>query len=523
MRRFALLLVAVVALLVAACGTPAPAGRLGPSIGPGRLRLTALSPRTASAPTVGEVLTTTNGTWTGSPTSFAYQWQHCAASACTNITGATSSTYTIQSSDVGDTIDVIVTASNAGGSASQTSAPTGVVQAASSGFTPLHVSGNQLQNASGQTTRLIGTEISGSTYACEQNGGYGFSDTPTGSALYAPMGAWHINSFMLSLNQDCWLGINGVPAKYSGQNYINFVKVQVAAMEADHIYPVLTAQVGEPGTDQPNWYSTGNGNAPMPDANHYPLWWEEIASEFKSDPNVIFRLYEEPWPDFYGSVSQAWACWSKGDVQYGTTGDSTLPAGWESSPGAQTPPASTGSLTGCGGAGYPEQSDGSGHTYQAVGMQSLVNIIRGTGAQNIIQVPGIAFANALTCTNTGNPNTCGFLAPGTKVTDPEQPAQLMADTDNYPDSGQFMNSLATVQDAYGPVEQAMPVDMGEAGVEGNPNSFPLIQAFVSQFDTWGQSYYLSQWETWANLISNYTSGAPTGSGTWGAWAFAHVG
>ena len=103
------------------------------------------------------------------------------------------------------------------------------------------------------------------------------------------MASWHMNSFMLALNQDCWLGINGVPARYSGQNYINFVKAQVTAMEADGIYPVLTAQVGEPGTDTPNWSSTGNGNAPMPDKDHYPLWWEEIANEFKSDPNVIFR------------------------------------------------------------------------------------------------------------------------------------------------------------------------------------------------------------------------------------------
>jgi hypothetical protein len=84
---------------------------------------------TAASPTVGEELTTTNGTWTNNPTSFAYQWQHCTGGTCTNI-GTNANTYTIQSSDTGYTIIVIVTATNSAGSASQTSAPTGVVPAA---------------------------------------------------------------------------------------------------------------------------------------------------------------------------------------------------------------------------------------------------------------------------------------------------------------------------------------------------------------------------------------------------------
>lgn len=87
----------------------------------------------SSAPTVGEVLTTTNGTWTNSPTSFAYQWQDCNGD-CSSIVGATLTSYTVQSADLGDTIDVVVTASNAAGSASQTSPATGVVT--SGGTTP---------------------------------------------------------------------------------------------------------------------------------------------------------------------------------------------------------------------------------------------------------------------------------------------------------------------------------------------------------------------------------------------------
>ena len=45
-----------------------------------------------------------------------------------NISGATSSSYALQSSDVGDTIDIVVTATNAGGSGSATSSKTQTVK-----------------------------------------------------------------------------------------------------------------------------------------------------------------------------------------------------------------------------------------------------------------------------------------------------------------------------------------------------------------------------------------------------------
>ena len=75
----------------------------------------------------GETLTTNTGSWSGSPTAYRYQWQHCSSRRCSNINGATSSTYTLQASDVGDWIEVVVTASNAAGSASATSAKTAKV------------------------------------------------------------------------------------------------------------------------------------------------------------------------------------------------------------------------------------------------------------------------------------------------------------------------------------------------------------------------------------------------------------
>ena len=84
------------------------------------------APTITGSPVVGQTLTTSNGTWTGNPTSDAYQWQRCSSS-CSSISGATSSSYTLQAADVGDTIDVIVTAINTGGSTPATSAETATV------------------------------------------------------------------------------------------------------------------------------------------------------------------------------------------------------------------------------------------------------------------------------------------------------------------------------------------------------------------------------------------------------------
>lgn len=60
---------------------------------------------------VGQTLTTTDGTWTETPTSYAYQWKN----AGTNISGATASTYVLALADAGAVITCAVTASNATG------------------------------------------------------------------------------------------------------------------------------------------------------------------------------------------------------------------------------------------------------------------------------------------------------------------------------------------------------------------------------------------------------------------------
>ena len=94
------------------------------------------APQNTSRPTisgearVGRQLTADEGTWTGSPTSFAYQWQRCDidATGCFDVAGATARTYSVRDADLGFRLRVEVRATNSSGSGQAVSGVTGVVQ-----------------------------------------------------------------------------------------------------------------------------------------------------------------------------------------------------------------------------------------------------------------------------------------------------------------------------------------------------------------------------------------------------------
>jgi hypothetical protein len=93
-------------------------------------------PTISGTTTFGETITSTTGTWSNSPTSYTYQWSRSATSggSYTNISGATSSTYRLVADDVGQYLKVTVTATNASGSASATSAATAQITKATPTF-----------------------------------------------------------------------------------------------------------------------------------------------------------------------------------------------------------------------------------------------------------------------------------------------------------------------------------------------------------------------------------------------------
>ncbi|WP_181813485.1 peroxidase family protein [Gaiella occulta] len=73
-------------------------------------------PSVSGVAQVGQTLTSSTGTWTGTtPITFTQQWQSCVGVTCSNIVGATGSTYVPVVADVGKTLRVHVTASNGAG------------------------------------------------------------------------------------------------------------------------------------------------------------------------------------------------------------------------------------------------------------------------------------------------------------------------------------------------------------------------------------------------------------------------
>jgi GH25 family lysozyme M1 (1,4-beta-N-acetylmuramidase) len=80
----------------------------------------------------GAILSSSVGTWTGSPTKFTYRWRRCDAGgiSCIAIPHATGPRRTLTPDDIGSTLSLVVTATGAGGAASATATTTDIVVAA---------------------------------------------------------------------------------------------------------------------------------------------------------------------------------------------------------------------------------------------------------------------------------------------------------------------------------------------------------------------------------------------------------
>jgi hypothetical protein len=110
------------------CGTQPP---------PPPVPVNETTPSVSGIAQTGQTLTASTGSWSEGPTGYAYQWQRCDTSGanCTAIPGASSQTLLLGASEVGSTVRVSVTASNAAGaSAPAESAQTTVVRQSSGTF-----------------------------------------------------------------------------------------------------------------------------------------------------------------------------------------------------------------------------------------------------------------------------------------------------------------------------------------------------------------------------------------------------
>jgi endoglucanase len=162
----------------------------------------------------------------------------------------------------------------------------------------IQVSGNHLVNQNGKTIHLIGFGHQGSEYMCV-NRNSTFDDPNAFTTTPQNMKVWGaaVNIARIPLNEDCWLGINGVA--HGGTAYQNDITNFVNNLHKNGMYAELELHWNAPAA------TTATGQKVMADYDHSIAFWQSVATTFVNDPAVTFNLYNEPH-------DVSWPCWNLG-------------------------------------------------------------------------------------------------------------------------------------------------------------------------------------------------------------------
>jgi len=338
-----------------------------------------------------------------------------------------------------------------------TAATVTLTEVASSTPPQLHVSGNELVNASGNQVILHGMDRSGAEYACVQ--GWGFFDGPVDEASILAMKSWtNVTAVRVPLNEACWNGESYVSPAYAGASYINAVKAYVSLLNANGIVVILDLHWTD-GLYTGNSSGCSSAEAtcqkPMPDAAEAIPFWTSVANTFKGNNAVIFDLFNEPYASrATGSTTTGWECWLSGGT--------------------------------CPGIGY-----------QVAGMQSMVNAVRSAGASNVLMLGGEEYANDLSQWLAYEPS------------DPD--GNLVASWHSYSNNTCDTQSCWTSEVA--PVMAKVPVIVGEMGESDCGGSY--MDSLTSWLESQDTGFLAWTWDAWGGcsnvLITDY-AGDPTAFG-----------
>jgi hypothetical protein len=311
----------------------------------------------------------------------------------------------------------------------------------------LHTSGNRILDGNGAPVRLLGVNRSGTEYSCIHDAG--FFDGPNDDASIAAMAAWKANAVRVPLNEDCWLGINGAPAAYAGAAYKKAVHDFVDRLLAHGLYPILELHWTAPGG------KAATGQMPMPDRDHAPAFWTDVAAAYAPYGSVVLELFNEPYPDGNQDTIAAWTCWRDGG---------TCP----------------------------------GLAYTAAGMTELLAAVRAAGASNLVLLGGVEYSNQL--------SRWLDYAP----VDPR--SNIAAAWHVYDFNG--CNSTACYDQTAGKVAQRFPIVATEIGEQDCAGGF--ITTLMAWLDAQSQSYLGWTWDTWGGCLVLVTDYAGTPNGAYGA-------
>jgi endoglucanase len=213
---------------------------------------------------------------------------------------------------------------------------------------PYTVQGNAILGTDGKRYLFHGIGRDSLEYDCK---GDGFFDAQhlayMGPGTNSSQGTyWYANTVRLPLSEGYWL--NGHPAQQcSAGQYQGLVKTTVDILTSLHLNVIIDLQ----WTDAGGKAAGGGASWQMPD-NDSVSFWKQVATMYAGYSNVLFELFNEPRPG-------SWSCWV----------------------GPCTITNDTSWVSDC----VCTQT----FTYQSVGMQALVNTVRGTGASNLVLVGGM--------------------------------------------------------------------------------------------------------------------------------------
>jgi hypothetical protein len=310
---------------------------------------------------------------------------------------------------------------------------------------PLHVKLNQLMDSTSTVFVLRGVSMPGLEAV---------SPTATDLANVAAMNGftfrvmrqrWNMNAVRLPVSAAVW--------KRDGQGYLDRVAAVVALANSESLVVVLGAQE----------------DAALPSATMVDFW-KACAGAFAKTPGMIFGLFNEPSarsiPGTNAGAHRAadWQVWRNG-----------------------------GALTG-------------GAT--AVGMQDLVNAIRGTGAQQIIAAPGFQ-------------DSAGFQGFGAEA--------YLADANVMYEWHPFYDVALTDTERnanFGFLAETFPMDAGAWGMpfghataactaipQDVSQATDLLFQTLAYFDSRSVSWTVADFAP-GSLIQNFTDYTATGLGPW---------